>query len=156
MISTGRPGYLKMAIPRSGGCTDIERMTRAQKTAGLAVAALIVSALAVHYGHAPFGWFEGGQYDLIDTWLMDGALMAAAAIALLGAWRSRHERARRLVLAAGIASFGLAYVVYHLFLTTSELTWPTVSDYMWIAFYLAAAAKPCAHLTALVAAGSAG
>ena len=114
-------------------------MTLARKTASLAVAALLVSALTVHYGHALFGWFARGQYDLIDTWLMDGVLMAAAIIALLGAWRSGPERVRRLVLAGGISSYGLAYVVYHVFLITSTLTWPTVSDFLWTAFYVAAA-----------------
>ncbi|HYH58413.1 MAG TPA: HD domain-containing phosphohydrolase [Thermoleophilaceae bacterium] len=104
-----------------------------------AVAALVISALAVHYGHALFGWFADGQYDVIDTWLMDGLFMAAAAIALVGAWRSRGERGPRLLLAAGITSYGLAYVVYHVFLTTSIWVWPTVSDFMWLAFYAATA-----------------
>ncbi len=102
-------------------------------------ATLVGAGLAIHYGHALFGWFARGQYDAIDTWLMDGLLLAAAAIALLGAWRSKAERPSRFVLAAGISSYALAYVVYNVFLITEDLTFPTVSDFMWLAFYPAAA-----------------
>lgn len=104
-----------------------------------AVAALLVSGLAVQYGHALFGWFRSGQYDTIDIWLMDSLMVAAAAIALFGAWRSRGDRVRRLVLGAGISSYALGYVVYHLFLTSSSLAFYTVSDFMWFTFYPAAA-----------------
>jgi diguanylate cyclase (GGDEF)-like protein len=85
------------------------------------------------------GWFERGQYDVVDTWVMDFGLVAAAAIALLGAWRSKGDRPRRFVLAAGVSSYALGYVVYHLFLTSTNLIFFTVSDYMWFAFYPAAA-----------------
>lgn len=41
-------------------------------------------ALLVHYLHAVFGLAREGQYDFVDTWLMDGLLLSAGGLAMVG------------------------------------------------------------------------
>ena len=109
-----------------------------KRGAWIAVAGL-GAALALHYAHALTGLFRAGPYDFVDTWVMDGLLVAAAVVAVTGALRARPPRTRRLVLAAGISSYAAGFVVYHLFLVGTGAIFGTASDYLWLGFYPLAA-----------------
>ena len=82
----------------------------------------------------------GGAYDpFFDAWLYNAICMACAVLCLARPVLVREERAAWTMLGAGLTLYGLGNVYWSAWLRQLAVPpFPSVSDFLWLAFY------PCA------------
>jgi two-component system, cell cycle response regulator len=140
ILDTGRltmeASVLSAALPRARPLNEIKDGRR------LAVRGLLVLTalgLVSYAAHSLLGL--GGQTlnDFFETWVFNGLLLASAACCLLRAGWSRVERTAWAALGLGLGCWALGEIFYTLDPSqVSSGAFPTLDDFLWLAYYPAA------------------
>jgi diguanylate cyclase (GGDEF)-like protein len=104
------------------------------------LAALALAGLGLHAAHTGLGLGRGATLTpLIDEWLYNGLMLAAAVALLVRGIVRREDRAAWLVLGAGALAWSAGDLYFSLFLADDAVVpLPSVSDALFISWYPAA------------------
>lgn len=101
---------------------------------GLALASLPLAGLV--FLASVFVRPTPGHSVVWDDWYNNAVSWAAAAVCLLGAWRSARPRSGALLLAAALCLYSAGNTVWTVaILPMADPPYPSVADYLWLAFY---------------------
>ena len=101
----------------------------------LFLCAIVFGYVLVHVAYTQFG-FGQGHDELMTAWLFNVALLAAAAIPWLQAFRRPAERAVFVLFGAAIFVWALGNIYWQIALSDLESApFPSLADACWLAFY---------------------
>ncbi len=96
---------------------------------------IVLGYVLVHVAYTQFG-FGRGHDELMTAWLYNVALVAAAAIPVLQAFRRPAERAVFALFGAAIFVWALGNIYWQIALSDLEnAPFPSLADACWLAFY---------------------
>ena len=106
---------------------------------GRALAALALTALALHAAHTGLGLGKPELNPLFDEWLYNGLMLGAAVACVLRGVLRPADRIAWLLLGAGALAWSGGDLYFSLFLADAQdAPLPSVSDVLFLSFYPAA------------------